>query len=159
VWELTVLCWLSMDRAPLVNESSWVGGNEALWGFTSDEEVMEVVHTWLREQLKSFFSAGIQKLVDWYNKCIVLQGDCVAKWYVKLLTVTSVKAVKCFLILLFHSPSYSIKKRINYWLYLWTLSRKSLSQKPVQMVSNARWRECSLQQKVGQWRRLPRLML
>jgi len=39
---------------------------EALRGhrFTSDEEVKEVVHTWLREQPKSFFSAGIQKLVE-----------------------------------------------------------------------------------------------
>jgi hypothetical protein len=46
---------------------------------TSDEEVKEAVHTWLREQPKSFFSAGIQKLVERYNKCIVLQGDCVEK--------------------------------------------------------------------------------
>jgi hypothetical protein len=28
-----------------------------------------------RKQLKSFFSAGIQKVVKRYNKCIVLQGD------------------------------------------------------------------------------------
>jgi len=28
---------------------------------------------------KSFFSAGIQKLVERYNKCIVLQGDYVEK--------------------------------------------------------------------------------
>ena len=47
--------------------------------FTSDEEVKEVVHTWLREQPKSFFSAGIQKLVERYNKCILLQGDYVEK--------------------------------------------------------------------------------
>jgi len=73
--------------------------------FTSDEEAKEEVHTWLREQLKSFFSAGIQKLVERYNKCIVLQGDYVEKWYVKLLTVTSIKAVKCILPLLFDSPS------------------------------------------------------
>jgi len=39
---------------------------EALHGhrFTSNEEVKEAVHTWLREQPKSFFSAGIQKLVE-----------------------------------------------------------------------------------------------
>jgi hypothetical protein len=36
----------------------------------------------------------------------VLQGDCVEKWYVKLLTVTSVQAVKSFLPSLFDSPSY-----------------------------------------------------
>jgi hypothetical protein len=54
-----------------------VGGKEAMRRFISDEEVKEAVHTWLREQPKSFFSAGIQKLVEQYNKCIVLQGDCV----------------------------------------------------------------------------------
>ena len=54
---------------------------EALHGrrFTSDEEVKEAVHTWLREQPKIFFSAGIQKLVERYNKCIVLQGYYVEK--------------------------------------------------------------------------------
>jgi len=54
---------------------------EALRGrrFASDEEVKEAVHTWLREQPKSFFSAGIQKLVERYNKCIVSQGDYVEK--------------------------------------------------------------------------------
>jgi hypothetical protein len=70
-----------MDRAPLVNErfmSGWKGG-VARSQITSDEEVKEAVHTWLREQLKSFFSAGIQKLVERYNKCVVLQGDCVEK--------------------------------------------------------------------------------
>jgi hypothetical protein len=66
----------------------WVDGKEALHScrFTSDEEVKEVVHTWLREQSKSF-STGIQKLVEWNNKCIVLQGDYVEKLYLKLLTV------------------------------------------------------------------------
>jgi len=32
--------------------------------FTSNEEVKEVVHTWLREQPKSFFSAGIPEQVE-----------------------------------------------------------------------------------------------
>jgi len=36
----------------------------------------------------------------------MLQGDYVEKWYVKLLTVTSIKAVKCILPFLFVSPSY-----------------------------------------------------
>jgi len=48
--------------------------------------------------------AGIQKLVERYNKCNVLQGNHVEK-YVKLLTVTSIKAVKCIFPLLFDSPS------------------------------------------------------
>ena len=65
----------------------------------------EAVHTWLREQPKSFFSAGIQKLVERHNKCIVLQGDYVEKWYVKLLTVTFIKAFKS-ICLYFDSPSY-----------------------------------------------------
>jgi histone-lysine N-methyltransferase SETMAR len=51
---------------------------EALRGcrFSSNEGVKEAVHTWLREQPKSF-SAGI--LVEQYNKCTVLQGDYVEK--------------------------------------------------------------------------------
>ena len=60
-----------------------------------------------QEQPGSFFSAGTQKLVERYNKCIVLQGDYIEKLYVKLLTVTSIKAVKCILPLLFDSPSYT----------------------------------------------------
>ena len=54
---------------------------EALRGrrLASDEEVKEAVHNWLREQSKSFFSAGIQKLVERYNKRIMLQGDYVEK--------------------------------------------------------------------------------
>jgi hypothetical protein len=56
--------------------------------FTSNEKVKEAVHIWLREKPKSF-PAGIQKIVERYNKCIVLQGDYVEKLYVKLLTVTS----------------------------------------------------------------------
>ena len=47
--------------------------------FASNEEVKEAVHTWLQEQPKSIFSAGIQKLVERYNKYIVLQEDYVEK--------------------------------------------------------------------------------
>ena len=36
-----------------------------------------------------------------------MQGDYVEKWYVKLLTITSIIAIKCILPLLFASPSYS----------------------------------------------------
>jgi hypothetical protein len=42
------------------------------------------------------------------DKCIVLQGDYLEKWYVKFLTVTSITAVKCILPLLFDSPSYML---------------------------------------------------
>jgi len=53
---------------------------EALRGrrFTSNDEVKEAVHTCLREQPKSF-STGIQKLIERYNKCIVLQGGLCRK--------------------------------------------------------------------------------
>jgi len=40
-----------------------------------------------------------------YNKCSVLQGDYVEKLHVKLLTVTSIKAVKSILPLFFYFSS------------------------------------------------------
>jgi len=82
-------------------------------------------HTRPQEQLKSFFSAGIQQLIERYNKCIVLQGDYVQKWYVKLLTVTSIKAVIYILLLLFDSPSYL--RYLPNVPYLWHIApQKSL---------------------------------
>ena len=69
----------SLDLAPS-NYHIFSPLKEVLCGrrFTSDEEVKEAVHTWLQEQPRNF-SAGIQKLVERYNKCIVLQGDYVEK--------------------------------------------------------------------------------
>jgi hypothetical protein len=32
--------------------------------FSNDEEVKDAVHTWLREQPKTFFADGIRRLVD-----------------------------------------------------------------------------------------------
>jgi hypothetical protein len=46
----------------------------------------------------------------------VLQGDYVETWYVKLLAITSIKAVKCILHLLFDSPSY-IRLFLGYLFY------------------------------------------
>jgi hypothetical protein len=43
--------------------------------FASDQELKEVVHAWLVTQPKTFFSEGIQKLVD-YMLC---KGDYVEK--------------------------------------------------------------------------------
>jgi len=40
---------------------------------------INIAHTRPQEQPKSFFFAEIQKLVERYNKCIVLQGDYVEK--------------------------------------------------------------------------------
>ena len=44
----------------------------ALWGrrFSTDKEVQEAVHKWLRDQPKSFFLERIRKLVDRWTKCI-----------------------------------------------------------------------------------------
>ena len=54
---------------------------EALRGrrFTSDEEVKEAVHEWLAAQPKTFFSEGIQKLLELWNKCIAMHGDYIEK--------------------------------------------------------------------------------
>ena len=52
--------------------------------FTSNEEVKEAEHTWLREKPKSFFSEGIQKLVERYDKCIALQGGLCRKMIYKI---------------------------------------------------------------------------
>jgi len=70
-----------MDRAPGVNErfmSGWKGSN---WvKRVSDEGRSGRPSTSRTQELpKSFFSTGIQKLVNRYNKCIVLQGDYVEK--------------------------------------------------------------------------------
>lgn len=47
--------------------------------FTSDEGVKKAVHEWLAAQPKTFFSEGIQKLVERWNKCIAKHGDYVEK--------------------------------------------------------------------------------
>jgi len=54
---------------------------EALRGrrFTSDKEVKEAVHEWLVAQPKTFFSEGIQKLLERWNKCIAKHGDYIEK--------------------------------------------------------------------------------
>ena len=46
--------------------------------------------------------------------CVV--SGYVEKWYVKLLTVTSIKAVKCIWPLLFDSPSYIYLFRLYVWM-------------------------------------------
>jgi hypothetical protein len=47
--------------------------------FTSDEGVKEAVHEWLAAQPKTFFSEGIQKLLDRWNKCIAKHGEYIEK--------------------------------------------------------------------------------
>ena len=47
--------------------------------FSTDNEVREAVHKWLRDQPKTFFLEGIRKLVDRWTKCIEKEGDYVEK--------------------------------------------------------------------------------
>ena len=46
---------------------------------SSDEAVQKVVHEWLCDQPKTFFSDGIHKLVGCWNKCIKMGGNYVEK--------------------------------------------------------------------------------
>ena len=48
--------------------------------FFSDEAVQKSMHKWLSDQPKTFFSDGIHKLLDRWNKCIEMSGDYVEKW-------------------------------------------------------------------------------
>ena len=52
---------------------------DALWGgkFSSDEAVQKAVHKWLCDQPKTFFSNGIHKLVDPWNKYVQMGGNYV----------------------------------------------------------------------------------
>jgi hypothetical protein len=41
--------------------------------------VKKTVHAWLAAWMKTFFSEGIRKLVQWWTKCIEKQGDYIEK--------------------------------------------------------------------------------
>jgi hypothetical protein len=45
----------------------------------ANEEEIQAVHKWLRNQLKTFFVEGIRKLVDRWTKGIEKEGDYVEK--------------------------------------------------------------------------------
>jgi hypothetical protein len=45
----------------------------------ANEEEIQAVHKWLRDQPKTFCVEGIRKLVDRWTKCIEKEGDCVEK--------------------------------------------------------------------------------
>jgi hypothetical protein len=45
----------------------------------ANEEEIQAVHKWLRDQQKTFFVEGIRKLVDRWTKCIEKEGDYVEK--------------------------------------------------------------------------------
>jgi histone-lysine N-methyltransferase SETMAR len=46
---------------------------------SSDEEAKAAVRQWFPENEKDFFKNGIQKLVEWWQKCIEVGGDYVEK--------------------------------------------------------------------------------
>jgi hypothetical protein len=45
----------------------------------ANEEEIQAVDKWLRDQPKTFFMEGICKLVDRWTKCIGKEGDYVEK--------------------------------------------------------------------------------
>jgi hypothetical protein len=45
----------------------------------ANEEEIQAVHKWLRDQPKTFFMEGIRKLVDRWTKCIEKEGDYIEK--------------------------------------------------------------------------------
>jgi hypothetical protein len=45
----------------------------------ANEEEIQAVHKWLRDQPKTFFVEGIHKLVDRWTKCIKKEGGYVQK--------------------------------------------------------------------------------
>jgi hypothetical protein len=45
----------------------------------SDDEVQDVVMTWLRERVGDFYDAGVNKLLPRLTKCIAIRGDYVEK--------------------------------------------------------------------------------
>ena len=66
----------------------------------------EAVRAWLAAQPKTFFSEGIKKLVQRWNKCIEKQGDCVEKCcYCKFYIVIEIKFVSVVRIII-DSPTY-----------------------------------------------------
>ena len=75
--------------------------------FTSDEEgVKKAVHEWLAAQPKTFFSEGIQKLLERWNKCIAKHVDYVEKLYNhKVSAVVEINYKNCVRILI-DLPSY-----------------------------------------------------
>lgn len=47
--------------------------------FSTDQEVKDTVHEWISSLPRLFFSAGINKLVHRWTKCVECQGDYVEK--------------------------------------------------------------------------------
>jgi hypothetical protein len=89
------------------NSSRWqIGFNSAFKGlrdrrFTSDKGLNEAVHEWLAARPKAFFSGGIQKLLESWNKCIAKHLDYIEKWYnCKVSAVVEINYKNCVRIFL-----------------------------------------------------------
>jgi len=84
IQDLSFECLLHPPYSPdLVPSDFHVFGplKEAMGGksFTSDEEVQQAVHEWLRSQPKDFLPRGIHALPKRWNTCMVRNGDYVEK--------------------------------------------------------------------------------
>jgi len=63
--------------------------------------VKEAVHEWLAAQAKTFFSGGIQKLLECWNKCIAKHGEYIEKLYnCKVSAVVEINYKNCVRILI-----------------------------------------------------------
>ena len=77
--------------------------------FTSNKGVKEGVHEWLAAQPKTFFSEGIQKILERWNKCIAKHGDYIEKRYNCKVSATveiNYKNYKNCVRILFDLPKY-----------------------------------------------------
>ncbi len=54
----------------------YMGGKK----FLNDQEMKSAINSYLTKLDKSFYRTGVEKLVQWYNKCLNLYGDYVEKW-------------------------------------------------------------------------------
>jgi hypothetical protein len=50
-----------------------------MWRLDLHGDIQQAVQTWIREQPKSFFFKGMKKLVEQWQKCIIVQGDYIEK--------------------------------------------------------------------------------
>jgi len=81
--------------------------------FASDEGVIEAAHEWLAAQLKTFFSEGIQKLLERWNNCIAKHGQYTEKRYnCKVSAIVEINYKNCVQILI-DLPLYICKRGLN----------------------------------------------
>ena len=79
-WEVFKHPTYSLDLSPSGYPLFWKL-NEFLGGkhFVSDEDLQWVVTTFLTELAVEEYDMGVNKLIDWYEKCLSIEGDDVEK--------------------------------------------------------------------------------